>query len=165
MNSSLTVNDTALTNATVSRLDLPDPLDTLDLSTCPSDDLLDGCKVHLASLLTTHLCSVTPASEKTSNVRSCFINGPSVRGQGEKGFGGVVCECGFCVQIFLCGQPGKRLEKLRRLVSAAGGLRFNQPCDGLTHVVMGDLDAEATAFLDKATHRSEVMMMVLGKGH
>ncbi|XP_062335902.1 DNA topoisomerase 2-binding protein 1 isoform X2 [Osmerus eperlanus] len=103
VNSSLTVNDTALTNATVSRLDLPDPLDTLDLSTCPSDDLLDGCK------------------------------------------------------IFLCGQPGKRLEKLRRLVSAAGGLRFNQPCDGLTHIVMGDVDAEATAFLDKAMHRPHVV--------
>lgn len=45
VNSSMTVNDTSLTNATVSRLDTPDPIDALDITVGPSDDLLDGCKV------------------------------------------------------------------------------------------------------------------------
>lgn len=59
------------------------------------------------------------------------------------------------VQLYLCGLPGKKLEKLRRLVNAAGGLRFNQPSEDLTHVVMGDLDQDFKVFLAKATHRSE----------
>lgn len=42
----MTINDTALTNATVSRLEGPDPIDTLDLTVCPADDILDGCKVN-----------------------------------------------------------------------------------------------------------------------
>ncbi|KAI4806983.1 hypothetical protein KUCAC02_017769, partial [Chaenocephalus aceratus] len=99
----MTINDTALTNATVSRLEGPDPIDTLDLTVCPADDILDGCK------------------------------------------------------LYLCGLPGKKLEKLRRLVNAAGGLRFNQPSEDLTHVVMGDLDQDFKVFLAKATHRPHVV--------
>ncbi|KAM6900354.1 DNA topoisomerase 2-binding protein 1 [Xenentodon cancila] len=103
VNASVTIHDTALTNATISRLETPDPTDSLDLTVCPVDDVLDGCK------------------------------------------------------LYLCGLPLKKLEKLRRLVNAAGGLRFNQPSEELTHVVMGDLDQEFTAFLSKVTHRPHVV--------
>ena len=58
-------------------------------------------------------------------------------------------------QLYLCGLPGKKLEKLRRLVNAAGGLRFNQPSEELTHVVMGELDQDVNNFISKVTHRSE----------
>lgn len=61
----------------------------------------------------------------------------------------------YILQIYLCGLPGKKLEKLRRLVNAAGGLRFNQPSEELTHVVMGELDQDLKNFLTKATHRFE----------
>ncbi|KAI3355378.1 hypothetical protein L3Q82_018222 [Scortum barcoo] len=103
VNASMTINDTALTNATISRLEAPDPIDSLDLTVCPADDILDGCK------------------------------------------------------LYLCGLPGKKLEKLRRLVNAAGGLRFNQPSEDLTHVVMGELDQDFKNFLSKATHRPHVV--------
>ncbi|XP_027130123.1 DNA topoisomerase 2-binding protein 1 [Larimichthys crocea] len=103
VNASMTINDTALTNATFSRLEAPDPIDSLDITVCPADDILDGCK------------------------------------------------------IYLCGLPGKKLEKLRRLVNAAGGLRFNQPSEELTHVVMGELDQDLKNFLTKATHRPHVV--------
>ncbi|XP_028823127.1 DNA topoisomerase 2-binding protein 1 [Denticeps clupeoides] len=99
-----TVNDTALTTtATSSRLETSDPVDTLDLTVCPADDLLDGCK------------------------------------------------------LFLCGMSGKRLEKLRRLVNAAGGLRFNQPSEELTHIVMGEADPDLKGFLSKVTHRPHIV--------
>uniref|UniRef100_UPI0037E893DB DNA topoisomerase 2-binding protein 1 n=1 Tax=Semicossyphus pulcher TaxID=241346 RepID=UPI0037E893DB len=103
VNASMTINDTALTTATISRLEAPDPIDSLDLTVCPADDILDGCK------------------------------------------------------LYLCGLPGKKLEKLRRLVNAAGGLRFNQPSEELTHVVMGELDQDLKNFLSKATHRPHVV--------
>lgn len=45
VNASMTINDTALTNGTISRLEIPDPIDSLDLTVCPGDDILDGCKV------------------------------------------------------------------------------------------------------------------------
>lgn len=57
-------------------------------------------------------------------------------------------------QLYLCGLSGKRLEKLRRLVNAAGGLRFNQLSEELTHIVMADPDPDIKNFLTKATHRS-----------
>lgn len=59
------------------------------------------------------------------------------------------------MQLYLCGLPGKKLEKLRRLVNATGGLRFNQPSEELTHVVMGEVDQDLKNFLTKATHRYE----------
>lgn len=46
------------------------------------------------------------------------------------------------------------MEKLRRLVNATGGLRFNQPTEELTHVVMGELDDDIKNFISKTTHRS-----------
>ncbi|KAL2085608.1 hypothetical protein ACEWY4_018928 [Coilia grayii] len=102
-NASMTVNDTALTTAMGSRLEVSDPIDAFDITVCQDDDLLDGCK------------------------------------------------------LYLCGLLGKRLEKLRRLVNAAGGLRFNQPSEELTHVVMADLDPDIKNFLSKATHRPHVV--------
>lgn len=45
VNASMTINDTAVTNSTMSRLEVPDPIETLDLTVCPADDILDGCKV------------------------------------------------------------------------------------------------------------------------
>ncbi|XP_039983291.1 DNA topoisomerase 2-binding protein 1 isoform X2 [Xiphias gladius] len=103
VNASMTIHDTALTNGTISRLEAPDPVDSLDLTICPADDVLDGCK------------------------------------------------------LYLCGLPGKKLEKLRRLVNAAGGLRFNQPSEELTHVVMGELDQDLKNFLSKVTHSPHVV--------
>lgn len=41
----MTINDTAVTNSTISCLEAPDPIDSLDLTVCPADDILDGCKV------------------------------------------------------------------------------------------------------------------------
>ncbi|CAG14479.1 unnamed protein product, partial [Tetraodon nigroviridis] len=99
INASMAVNDTALTNDTISRLEPPDPIESLDLTVCPADDILDGCK------------------------------------------------------LYLCGLPTKKMEKLRRLVNATGGLRFNQPTEELTHVVMGDLDDGIKNFISKTTHR------------
>lgn len=58
------------------------------------------------------------------------------------------------MQLYLCGLSAKKLEKLRRLVNAVGGLHFNQPSEELTHVVMGELDQDLKNFLSKATHRS-----------
>lgn len=46
VSTSVGINDTALTNATVSRMEMPDPIDNLDLTVCPADDVLDGCKVN-----------------------------------------------------------------------------------------------------------------------
>lgn len=40
------------------------------------------------------------------------------------------------------------------MVNSAGGLRFNQPSQELTHIVMGEPDQGVKVFLDKATHRS-----------
>lgn len=65
------------------------------------------------------------------------------------------------LQLYLCGLPGKKLEKLRRLVNAAGGLRFNQPSEELTHVVMGELDPDLKNFVFKVTHRSELQNTTL----
>lgn len=60
-------------------------------------------------------------------------------------------------KLYLCGLPGNKLEKLRRLVNSAGGLRFNQPSEDLTHVVMGELDTDLKMFVSKATHRPHVV--------
>ncbi|XP_014869751.1 DNA topoisomerase 2-binding protein 1 [Poecilia latipinna] len=103
VNTSAAINDTALTNVTMSRVETPDPIDRLDLTVCPADDVLDGCK------------------------------------------------------LYLSGFPEKKLEKLRRLVSAAGGLRFNQPREDLTHVVVREVDQELQKFLSTATHRPHVV--------
>nr|XP_023688570.1 DNA topoisomerase 2-binding protein 1 [Paramormyrops kingsleyae] len=101
--SHMSVNDSVLTTALGSRLETPDPLDTLDITVCPADDLLDGCKV------------------------------------------------------FLCGVSGKKMEKLRRLVNSAGGLRFNQPSEDLSHVVMGEPDQDLISYVSKAIHRPHVV--------
>ncbi|XP_016345526.1 DNA topoisomerase 2-binding protein 1 [Sinocyclocheilus anshuiensis] len=60
-------------------------------------------------------------------------------------------------KLYLCGLSGKKLEKLRRMVNSAGGLRFNQPSQELTHIVMGEPDQGVKVFLDKATHRPHIV--------
>lgn len=50
-NVSINVNETAMTTTTMSRLESADPIDTFDVTVCPSDDLLDGCKVRLVHFL------------------------------------------------------------------------------------------------------------------
>lgn len=46
VNASVTISDTVLSNGALSRFEAPDPIDRLDLSVCPADDILDGCKVN-----------------------------------------------------------------------------------------------------------------------
>lgn len=46
-NVSVNVNETAMTTATMSRIETADPIDAFDVTVCPADDLLDGCKVSL----------------------------------------------------------------------------------------------------------------------
>lgn len=65
-------------------------------------------------------------------------------------------------QLYLCGLPEKKLDKLRRLVNTAGGLRFNQPSEELTHVVMGEFDQGLKTFFAKATHRFEPHNLLTG---
>lgn len=143
VNASMTVHDTALTNATISRLEGQDPIDSLDLSICPADDVLDGCKVHKWPMLfilykrMALFCNFHPLS----SFFMLFFFPPSSS------------TVFHVAQLYLCGLPLKKLEKLRRLVNTAGGLRFNQPSEELTHVVMGELDQEFTKFLSKAAHR------------
>uniref|UniRef100_A0A8C1NT30 DNA topoisomerase II binding protein 1 n=1 Tax=Cyprinus carpio TaxID=7962 RepID=A0A8C1NT30_CYPCA len=52
-------------------------------------------------------------------------------------------------KLYLCGVLGKKVEKLRRMVNSAGGLRYNQPSQELTHIVMGEPDQGVKVFLDK----------------
>lgn len=141
VNASMTINDTAVTNVTISRLEAPDPIDSLDLTVCPADDILDGCKV--SKIISLFMKSgLVLGNLLISVVKDQFLD-----------FVSHVLLNVF--QLYLCGLPGKKLEKLRRLVNAAGGLRFNQPSEELTHVVMGELDQDFNNFLSKATHRSE----------
>lgn len=143
VSTSIGINDTALTSATISRMETPDPIDNLDLTVCPADDVLDGCKVNGGY------------SFKILDIFCCTNKW---------------CSCNFefsfsplcvVVQLYLCGLSLKKLEKLRRLVNAAGGLRFNQPSEELTHVVMGELDQELQHFLSKAAHRSELKRIII----
>lgn len=60
-------------------------------------------------------------------------------------------------KLYLCGLSGKKLEKLRRMVNSAGGLRFNQPSQDVTHIVMGEPDQGVKVFLEKATHRPHIV--------
>lgn len=70
----MTVNDTALTNHTVSRVESPDPIDSLDLTVCPADDILDGCKVSIGKLLVfSYYHEVHGLLQKAFNVRICFV--------------------------------------------------------------------------------------------
>lgn len=66
----------------------------------------------------------------------------------------------FVAQLYLSGFPEKKLEKLRRLVNAAGGLRFNQPSEDLTHVVVREVDQELQKFLSTATHRFDIQFII-----
>lgn len=58
----MTINDTALTNGTISRLEIPDPVDSLDLTVCPGDDILDGCKVSKGEVNIMNIMSLLPGA-------------------------------------------------------------------------------------------------------
>lgn len=130
VNASMTIQETALTNnTTMSRLEAPDLTDNMDITVSPADDLLDGCKVEYLFCVITS-CEIFQPIESTRLIHVLNL-----------------------VQLYLCGLPAKKMEKLRRLVNTAGGLHFNQPSEELTHVVMGDLDQDLKTFISKANHR------------
>ncbi|XP_006009932.1 DNA topoisomerase 2-binding protein 1 isoform X3 [Latimeria chalumnae] len=60
-------------------------------------------------------------------------------------------------RIYLCGFCGKKLDKLRRLINSGGGVRFNQLCEGVTHVIIGEEEEELGHFLNKTAHRPHVV--------
>uniref|UniRef100_UPI00358F4402 DNA topoisomerase 2-binding protein 1 isoform X2 n=1 Tax=Myxine glutinosa TaxID=7769 RepID=UPI00358F4402 len=60
-------------------------------------------------------------------------------------------------KIFLAGVSGQRLERMRRLVNACGGIRFNHLSDDVTHVVAVNMDTELAQVLMKAGSRPNVV--------
>ncbi|NXU55166.1 TOPB1 protein, partial [Turnix velox] len=56
-------------------------------------------------------------------------------------------------RIYLCGFSGRKLDKMRRLINCAGGVRFNQLNEDVTHVILGENNDELKHFLDKTAHR------------
>ncbi|XP_062841967.1 DNA topoisomerase 2-binding protein 1 [Trichomycterus rosablanca] len=50
-NVSMDVNETAMTASTISRIEPADPIDAFDITVCPADDLLDGCKLYLCGVV------------------------------------------------------------------------------------------------------------------
>ncbi|KAM6315171.1 DNA topoisomerase 2-binding protein 1 [Aegotheles albertisi] len=60
-------------------------------------------------------------------------------------------------RIYLCGFSGRKLDKMRRLINCGGGVRFNQLNEDVTHVILGENNAELKHFLDKTAHRPHVV--------
>lgn len=60
----------------------------------------------------------------------------------------------LCLQIYLCGFSGRKLDKLRRLINSGGGVRFNQLNEDVTHVIVGDYEDDLRQFWSKSSHRS-----------
>ncbi|KAF5901790.1 DNA topoisomerase 2-binding protein 1 isoform X1, partial [Clarias magur] len=50
-NVSVNVNETAMSTATMSRIETADPIDAFDGTVCSADDLLDGCKLYLCGVV------------------------------------------------------------------------------------------------------------------
>lgn len=46
------------------------------------------------------------------------------------------------LQLYLCGFTERQMEKLSRLVNRGGGVRFSQLGEKVTHVVMGEQEAD-----------------------
>ncbi|KAI8489596.1 DNA topoisomerase 2-binding protein 1 [Branchiostoma belcheri] len=59
--------------------------------------------------------------------------------------------------IFLSGFTGARLEKLRKIVNAGGGMRFNQLNEKVSHVVMGGPDEQVAQTLSAENLRPHVV--------
>ncbi|XP_078670927.1 DNA topoisomerase 2-binding protein 1-like isoform X2 [Branchiostoma floridae x Branchiostoma belcheri] len=59
--------------------------------------------------------------------------------------------------IFLSGFTGARLEKLRKIVNAGGGMRFNQLNEKVSHVVMGGPDEQIAQTLSTENLRPHVV--------
>ncbi|XP_067910854.1 DNA topoisomerase 2-binding protein 1 [Heterodontus francisci] len=60
-------------------------------------------------------------------------------------------------KICLSGFSGKKLDKLRRMVNFGGGVRFNQVCEDVTHIIVGEEDKELRQCLNKISHRPHVV--------
>uniref|UniRef100_UPI00398E5BD6 DNA topoisomerase 2-binding protein 1 n=1 Tax=Pristiophorus japonicus TaxID=55135 RepID=UPI00398E5BD6 len=60
-------------------------------------------------------------------------------------------------KIYLSGFGGKKLDKLRRMINYGGGVRFNQICEDVTHVIVGEEDKELKQCLNKISHRPYVV--------
>ncbi|XP_038652602.1 DNA topoisomerase 2-binding protein 1 isoform X2 [Scyliorhinus canicula] len=60
-------------------------------------------------------------------------------------------------KIYLTGFSGKKLDKLRRMINFGGGVRFNQICEDVTHVIMGEEDKDLKQCLNKISNRSYVV--------
>ncbi|XP_067856042.1 DNA topoisomerase 2-binding protein 1 [Heptranchias perlo] len=60
-------------------------------------------------------------------------------------------------KIYLSGFGGKKLDKLRRMINFGGGVRFNQICEDVTHVIVGEEDKELKQCLNKISHRPHVV--------
>ncbi|XP_048380189.1 DNA topoisomerase 2-binding protein 1 isoform X2 [Stegostoma tigrinum] len=60
-------------------------------------------------------------------------------------------------KIYLSGFIGKKLDKLRRLINFGGGIRFNQVCEDVTYIIMGEEDKELKQCLNKISNRPYVV--------
>ncbi|XP_041040482.1 DNA topoisomerase 2-binding protein 1 isoform X2 [Carcharodon carcharias] len=60
-------------------------------------------------------------------------------------------------KICLSGFSGKKLDKLRRMINFGGGVRFNQVCEDVTHVIMGEEDKDLKQCLNKISNRPYVV--------
>ncbi|XP_043575384.1 DNA topoisomerase 2-binding protein 1 [Chiloscyllium plagiosum] len=60
-------------------------------------------------------------------------------------------------KIYLTGFSGKKLDKLRRMINFGGGIRFNQVCEDVTYIIMGEEDKELKHCLNKISNRPYVV--------
>ncbi|XP_077158778.1 DNA topoisomerase 2-binding protein 1 isoform X2 [Paroedura picta] len=60
-------------------------------------------------------------------------------------------------RIYLSGFSGKKLDKMRRLINAGGGVRFNQLNEDVTHIIAGECDEELKQFLKKTSQRPSIV--------
>ncbi|XP_078055061.1 DNA topoisomerase 2-binding protein 1 [Mustelus asterias] len=60
-------------------------------------------------------------------------------------------------KIYLSGFSGKKLDKLRRMINFGGGVRFNQVCEDVTHVIVGEEDKDLKQCLNKISNRPYVV--------
>uniref|UniRef100_A0A8C4RPF1 DNA topoisomerase II binding protein 1 n=2 Tax=Erpetoichthys calabaricus TaxID=27687 RepID=A0A8C4RPF1_ERPCA len=60
-------------------------------------------------------------------------------------------------KIYLSGFAGKKHDKLRRLINAGGGVRFNHLNEDVTHIIMAEESEEVKQFLSRVSHRPHVV--------
>ncbi|XP_013785818.1 DNA topoisomerase 2-binding protein 1-like isoform X2 [Limulus polyphemus] len=62
-------------------------------------------------------------------------------------------------QIFLSGWSGQLLEKLQKIINAAGGMRFNKLSENVTHVIVGDHSEDHIRLLSENSVRPFVVRL------